>query len=464
MKIYELGIDSQTPPEIAQLLLFFQESGMEARGDVLSLLVSQNRFELVFDLLKQVSDSEKQHELYSLAFGLNDTLLRLARENQWEDIRYLLSHPLTFKHDSIPCAYFHLVNGTLDELITRLETELTIRRQDGAAIDDQDHLTLASLLRIQRRYDEAYVQAEEIEDLVLQRKLVRQILLEKGDWRSLAERMVLSEENSRPAEGKLVFTLPQQVLIHHFLDREDEVQTRLAQLIQKTGASSGTVPAGETDGSFRLLTQLALAVADWPTTFICLNKANRLEAFELLSYLNRPEDAFQSAEIGNSFDERVVWTRRRIRNMQSLQRKILRLEENDLDSEAVDEDLTKTWKLCCRMVRQLGGFGFREEALFHYRELFDAIGEGRTTWERRGDIIEGLMSLGEYEEVWKLIERGVPESDLNQLLIFLFPFKRTSAEFWNNQLSKRYPVGLTRLKKIAGLVNSPLSGAEFDQC
>jgi tetratricopeptide (TPR) repeat protein len=459
LKIYELGIDSQTPPEIGNLVLFFNESGLEVRGQILSLLGAQNRFRLVFDLLDQVADAEKQHELYLLAFGLNDILLRLARENQWDDVEYLLAHPITLKHDPIPCTYYHLVSGKLDELTTRLENELLARQQDGKTIEDQDHLTLASLCRIQRNYDEAYSHAEEIEDTTLRLELIRQILMERGDWQSIADRMVLPEENLNPQEGRLVFTLPQQVLVHRFLNDEDQVRELLSQLTAKSVELTKQDEGDENAKSFRrLVVQLALAVSDWTTASKFLDRSNRLETFELLSYLNRSAEAFESVEVGRSLDERIVWTRRRIRNMQSLEKKIQRQEENDLDSDAATEDLTKTWNLCCEMVRQLGSFGFRKEALFHYRELFDAIGEGRTVWQRRGDVIEGMMVLGEYAEVWKLIERSIPEAEYNQLMTFLFPFKRTSAEYWNNQLVKRYPIGLTRLQKIAALVNSPLAG------
>ncbi len=304
LKFYELGIDSQTPPEIGNLVLFFNESGLEVRGQILSLLVAQNRFRLVFDLLDQVADAEKQHELYQLAFGLNDILLRLARENQWDDVEYLLSHPITLKHDPIPCTYYHLVSGKLDELTTRLENELLARQQDGKTIEDQDHLTLASLCRIQRNYDEAYSHAEEIEDTTLRLELIRQILMERGDWQSIADRMVLPEENLNPQEGRLVFTLPQQVLVHRFLNDEDQVRELLSQLTRKAVELTEQNIDDENAQNFRrLVTQLALAISDWSTASKFLDKSNRLETFELLSYLNRSAEAFESVELGRSLDE-----------------------------------------------------------------------------------------------------------------------------------------------------------------
>lgn len=459
LKIYEMGVDSQTAPEIRRLVLFFNESGLEVRGQVLSLLVEQNRFRLVFELLGRVVEPDKQRELYQQAFGLNEVIFRLAGEDQWDDVEYLLAHPIALKHDPIPCAYYHLASGKMDELTTRLENELATRQRNDKTIDDQDHLALASYYRIQYKYDEAISHAELIDDSTLRAELVRQILMEKGDWQTIADRMVLPEENLNPDEGKLVFTLPQQILVHRFLNNESQVRELLSRLTEKLDEQTMQDENDDNTKNFRLMVaQLGLALSDWTTASKFLDKSNRLETFELLSYLNRSAEAFESVELGSSLDERIVWTRRRIRNMESLEKKIQRQDENDLDSDAATEDLTKTWSLCCEMVRQLGSFGFHKEALFHYRELFEAIGEGRTVWQRRGDVIEGMMAIGEYEEVWKLIERNIPESEYNQLLTFIFPFKRTSAEYWNNQFVKRYPVGLTRLKKIAALVNSPMAG------
>ncbi len=457
IRIVDLGINRGTPPKVAKLVLLFHSSGQEVRSRVLDLLIRQNRFGLAFELIQQVDDQDQVQQLYHDTVSLNDLLMRLAREEDWESIDFILNHRLPFQFDSMVCVYYQLAQQRIPNLIRQISDALTRGEKEGGDPDDRQRLMLCSLCRIEDQYEQALRHASEIKNPSRRSAMTQQIYLEQGVWKTLSRNMVLPEDNLRPDEGKFVFSLPQQALIHSFANEKQQLQGVIGKLVERVSLLQDQQLLDESQQAKALVLEVALSVMDWQAAAPFLDIADRLDVFELLILLQKIDEAFAAIELGSTFEERSIWLQRRIRNIKSLENKIRRQEQNGEDSDAAEEDLDQTWQLCCDVVGHLGTLGFTQEALFHYRTLFAGIRSNEDSFDLRSDVILGLMHLGEYDEVWKLVERGFSETEHLNLTYDLFPYKRSDSVFWLEELSKRTPDPMDRLRLTAALINSPLA-------
>ena len=453
---YRIGVDAQTPRETARIVKLFHSGSKRTQGGLLNNLARNNRFELLYRLLDQVSDREKQRELYRDVFGLKDFLTRLVQAGRWQEIEFMLTHQLTRKFDTMIYFYFQLAQGSARQLSKRLHQDLLALKRDGLEINDEQLMEMVSILRIERRFDDAMHQAQQLKDVSTRIAITRQVLKEKGDWKTIAENMILGDETPANGETKFAFNLAQQAVIHHFNNDEAKVKQTLSMLASRAGELKKGNQAIEAKAARRLVAEVALSVMDLQTAMKYFDSSDRLEIFAVLNHLHRYDDAFMAVDLSAGLDERIVWFERRIRNLESLRGKIQRQEKLNQDTDELEDDLRATWRLCTSVASQFGSWGFTQESRLHYRTLFASLEDDENVLGQKTDILEGLIDLGEFEEVWLLVERGFSESEHRLLMESIFEYKSAQSTFWYGVLKTRYPNAQQRLRVVASLINSPM--------
>jgi hypothetical protein len=163
--VLAMGIDKNTSPEIARLVLQFHSSEQNMRVEVLSRLVNDGQFQLVFDLLGQVKNDDQSH-LFDEVLDFDDTLISLARNDRWDDFEFILSHPITFKNRASATVHYHLVNGTLSALVQRLRIEIKTKENDGKPVEIAELFRLIGIYRLQGDYQAALSYAKKSKTMI----------------------------------------------------------------------------------------------------------------------------------------------------------------------------------------------------------------------------------------------------------------------------------------------------------
>ena len=462
LSVWAFGVDTDTSPEIARLVLRFHSSEQNIRRGVLTLLLEEGKIRLAFDLLSQVESADDQQDLFHEVMDFNDRLIRLARSGQWEDFEYILSHPITFEHERASSVHFHMVMGNLEPMVARMKAKISATEQDSETPDTQDLLPLIAILRMQGNSSQAEIYIEKIEDVDKRTFMQNQLLMEQGDWQAIAKKMARPEDNFRPEEGKIVVTPAQRALVNHFIgnqsgydDTVNELSEQLAEHIK-----NGDQPSA--DNIRRSLLDIGLANLDWPLVEAHLDREDKRQTFGVYAENNRFAAAFNAIEFGETLERRNLWYKRRIRNIKTLEDKIERLGKQGQDTDEVENEIREKRELCIEIARLLGRLGFTDESALHFQTVFASLHDSKNRY-RRFEILGGLVQLERFDAAWRLIEHGIDLQDYDRLPDFIFPHHRMSAKFWFGSLAERYPDRLERLKIVSGIVNSPLGTTdEFD--
>jgi tetratricopeptide (TPR) repeat protein len=455
LSVLALGIDVNTSPEIAKLVLNFNFSEASVREDILEHLVREGKFHLVFDLLSQIKNVTDQGLMFHEVMELNDTLIRLARLDRWDEIEFILAHPITLEHERSAAVHFHLVNGTLPKILQQLTVELKARAANGGSVGADEWLRVIAIYRMQRRFAEAEILAEEITDADAKRQILHQIMLEKGDWVQVARRMVVPADNLRPDAEQIMVTPAQAALVHQLVGNQPGYDQTIAKL---TRQASDLEQAEDREGAKRIratLVEIGLANLDWGLVESNMDRTNVQQVFSLYMDHERVEEAFKVVGIEDDILQRNQWFDRKIETIKSLNAKIMQSDDKkDMDEVALE--LVQTWELCLAVADQLGSLGLTDEAGLHYLSLFSALVDDENS-VKRIRLIGRLIYLEKYEEAWNLVDRGMEASEINQMSRYFFPtHKQDSASFWNSALAQRYPAPKERIKVVSGMLNSPL--------
>jgi tetratricopeptide (TPR) repeat protein len=455
LQLMELGIKPGVSSKTARLVRLFDESSVRVQSQIIAHLNRQNEFRLSFALLGQIKDPDQLAELFQDAISFNDILMRLAREQSWEEIEYLLNHPIANRFEPLVCVYYRLASQTLDELIASKRDECE-HAADSATTQEQ-RFRLAGLYRVQNRYDKALEQANQIVNQRVQAELKKLILMESGQWTDLLAQLVPPDVQQPADPLASTFTPTQRPLLAYFADNFEQARSELDSLIVQFEQTNFGDRNEEREAFRATICHIALAIMDWNLAAKFVSSDDRLDLFEVLIVLERYDEAFAIIELGETFAERCTWVQRRVRNLKSLDNKIQRQDENGEDSNLAEEDFEKTWRLCCDVVGHLGALGFTNESLYHYRVLFDGIKNNRESFDQRSDIVRGLLALEAYDQVWQMVEREFTEDEHENLIYALFPYKSESARFWHQRISDYQPDSIQCLQMLARLLNSPLA-------
>ena len=462
LTVLSMGIDKSGSPETAKLILHFHSSEQSVRIAVLLRLFNSGKIHLAFELMGQIEDLESQADLFDTVISFEDKLIQLAREDNWEDFEFILSHPITFAHRPDAAVHYHLLNGTLGEKTEAIELSIKSKEDDGKKLDDNELKKLVAIYRFTDQYELAFQYAEKIKDADFQAGMETQLIKEQGDWAKLAQRMAISEEEIKPGEKKLVCAPAQQALVHHYLGDLESYRETVKSLEEKAKEFEQDKDESEAKSLRETLIQIGLSNLDWDLVVDNLQPDEKTRSFWIHSTNNRAEGAFKVIGLGESVEERTLWIDRRLRYYRSLALKSKRLYESGDDTDEVDERKQEVWSNTIAVAGLLGDLGHRDVSIMFFQTLFASLELENQNYTRFA-IIASLIELECYDTAWELIEYGIDSNAYRSLLTYILPTRSSSARFWFGQLKTRYSNPLQRLKVTSGIVNSPLGTTkDFD--
>lgn len=245
--LLDLGLDTDTRPELARVILSFvdrDQSGRQVRTGVLQKLVQENEWELYFELLERVEDPREADVLFSSTCGLYVNLGKLARLSSWDQLELLINHPMTRRADPKLKMYADLIDENFEEETQALKQiveqeiqrvgpptggEVSIPRnptelrrnpffggppqanfidregwsEERLAEDnlryllDGKILELIARLRFLDRRDEAFVFTENLSNRDLGFELKSQMLMEQDKWKELIGLVKISDRTPK---------------------------------------------------------------------------------------------------------------------------------------------------------------------------------------------------------------------------------------------------------------------------
>ena len=454
--VLEMGVDFRTKPGIAKMVLDFQTSETEGRLAIVRRLVKQEKLKLTFDLLERVKDIPAQFQLYSESIDIQSLLGKLAIEDRWEEFEMIVAHPITFEHYRSAGVLFHKLNGTLDSVIEPLKNAIKEKEKAGKKIESIELMKLIAICKFKGDFELAEFYANKIKEPDQRFAVLNLMILEQGDWKRIAEKMVSVDEVVKPEDGKIVVSPAQRAVVYRFLgdnrrydETIDKLKTKLVGLEKDKNESAAKNLRAR-------LTEIGAACQDWELVEPNIDESEKYRAFQTYMALNRNKKAFEMIGLGDTVEQRSVWFKRSLRKINSLSKKITRLREQHADLRETTAELQELWTISFQVCSVLGGLGLTDEAVLHYQTLYAANGDSQIEESWRFRIVAGLIQLERYDEAWKLIGETITRKELRELDNQLFPNKISSAYYWLSNLQDRYPNAVTRLKVVAGILNSPI--------
>lgn len=481
LTVLAMGIDFDTDPKLAKLVLRFNQGEREVKESVLSGLLREQQLELVFELLEQVESDDDQSWLFDRVLNFNDTITSYGRTGRWDEIELIHQHPITLKHKPIAVVQYHLAAGTIERLIESLEEKIGSAEKDGKKVELKNLVKLIAILRMQRRFDEAEKYIAKIEKDKTRNRFSNRILMERGDWNAVARKMPVPGQEPTAQNGLIEVTNAQRALVYQFVGDQAGHQEVVQKLLKEAEEAKSNGDEEEARAILDNVVGLAMVNLDWDLAYQHLDFEDVDTAFETLVDNRRIDEAFDLIGLGDTVQKRDAWFDRKMRHISSLRKKIERLEEAHEDTDLVVYKLNSTWQMCLGssgIANTLGSLGLVDEAAAHYHTMFASLStkqqlpKGNSQREalaasdlnRRCEIVGRLFWIGRYEEVRRLCEQGFSPSEIREVAgRFVEVQKSNHISFWMGQLSQRYPDPLERLHVAAGIVNSPFCGLDdFD--
>ncbi len=466
LTVLAMGIDFETEPELAKLVLRFNHGEREVKQSVLLGLLGEQQLSLVFELLEQVDSDDDQKWLFKRVLNFNSTITNYGRDGRWDEIELIHQHPLTLKYNPIAVVQYHLAAGTIDRLIESLQTNVTAAEKSGKKIKLRSLVELIAILRMEGRFDEAKKYIAKIEKEKIRNRFLNRILMEQGDWDAVAEKMPGPDQQPTGENGLIEVTDAQRALVYQFIGDQAGYQEVIDKLLKEAEAAKSDNDKEKAREILDSVVGIAMVSLDWELVSRHFNREDKSSFFEVLIECRRIDEAFELIGLGDTAQLRDAWFDRKMRHISSLRKKIERFEEADEDASPVEYKLDSTWRMCMGttgITSTLARLGLVDEAVAHYHTMFANLASTESL-ERRCNIVGRLFWAGRYEEARRLCEQGFRSWEIERVVSRVVAVqKSTQMSFWMSQLRQRYPDPLKRLHVAAGIVNSPFCGLEdFD--
>ena len=466
LTVLAMGIDFETEPELAKLVLRFNHGEREVKESVLSGLLSEQRLSLVFELLEQVESDDEQKWLFERVLNFNSTITNYGRNGRWDEIELIHQHPLTLKHKPIAVVQYHLAAGTLDRLIESLREKITAAEKSGKKIELNSLVELIAILRMEGRFDEAKKCIAKIEKDKIRNRFLNRILMEQGDWDAVARKMPGPDQQPTDQNGLIEVTDAQRALVCQFVGDQAGYQEVVNKLLGEAEAAKSDDDKEKARKILDTVVGIAMVSLDWELASEHFNRRDKSSFFEVLIQSRRIDEAFELIGLGDTVQLRDAWFDRKMRHVSSLEKKIERLDEADEDTSAADYKLDSTWRMCIGstgITTTLAGLGLVDEAVAHYHTMFANLSSTEGL-DKRCDIVGRLFWMGRYEEARRLCEQGFRTWEIESVVPRVVAVQKSAQiSFWMGQLRQRYPDPLGRLHVAAGILNSPFCNLDdFD--
>jgi len=255
----------------------------------------------------------------------------------------------------------------------KLRQQIAAAEKDGKKIKLKGLLQLISVLRIQQRFDEAQDCVAKIEKREIRNRFFNQILMEKGDWKAVAEKMPAPEQDATPENGLIAVTDSQRALVYHFVGDQARYQEVIESLVNQAEEAKSNDDQKNARRTGENVAEIAMVSLDWELACEHLDFKDVNSTYDLLIETRRVDEAFKLIGLGDTVEKRALWFKRKMRYVRSLRKKVARLKAAYQDADSTQEKLNLVWEMCLGskgIVTTLGGLGLTDEASAHYHTMF----------------------------------------------------------------------------------------------
>ncbi len=433
----ELGITPETDPKVARLVFDFHRGDEGQKFTIMYELRDEGHSRLVMDLLWKLQDRSLRSDLANKAWKRGENVVHsVIKDNQLDDAQLLeldslMDHELMWETHIEDCIVYWQLRGKSVERIALLEQ----LRAANQASDPQ----LKKLSWFYRMAGDPQRAVNVARDLSRpDPELVQRLLIENGDWSTLASnyRRHLEYEETHLA------TLCKKAL---FMDWAGD-RAGFLEEIGKLAEQTGSEPANTT-------AILGLATLDEDLVVSRLDEMSPGFAFRVLTHMQQYDRAFALLDAPRDAAGRKQWFGQQV---QTLHEHIGNYQSRDST-----EDLVKATDL----------FGFLRHYAAHVGslidveqsvELFELLAEGITyngSWFRNwnGELFEELAQLPVGDRIWHFFEALEMNRDFNRAAKALFPDGASEAIVWYQMLADKIEDPNDRAQLIATLLRSPFA-------
>ena len=417
----ETGLTPDSDPELVQLVYDFDELELEVRQQVIERLSALKQPDLMLNLLERVDDLTERRTIFD-SDGFRRLLGDAVLTEDDGRIDRLMTHEIV--RDSLPVIYtwWQWKHVGLDEEIGSLSKKVAAGVDASAAeLLQSDRMRLMGLYRLAGRYDSALELAKEFEDSEAVGRMVSTLLMESGDWQSLAEIMVDADAELDAETMQLPMVDPLQAIVYYYAGDMKSYRRVIEQMEQelielenddRADDDSEQDPLDLPDESTATpaefarirLAEVLLQTLDWEGARKHFDFKPDLTSLALSSLLNRYDDFFESVGMPNEIEPRMQWFDKRIASV---------VDPADTEDGI---DMGRTWsarefQLVSGLSGQIANLGMDEEAEYYYRKLWLAT-DTIVPVSYRSQILRSLAEMNAVESMWQLIDNWpVDESE-----------------------------------------------------
>ena len=474
LNLLDIKVDANIPRGVSKMILYFTSGELEVKNQIIGNLRRQQQYELIFQLLARVPDEVQRRQMFDANINVPELIVDLAGKRDWDQIDKILRHPITWQGNVAMCAYHAQLN---DELVPRIE-KLKTSVANGTS-GDRQLKRLITFLRIRRDIDGAIAYAKKLPNTETRKSLINNMLMEQGQWKTLLTNMVspdgqdiLPHEANTPNPNRFTATPAQQAIAAHFAGDQEQFDTKINQLIESANsrklfgesvrqqAIDVMMACGKVKRALKLVAEEDELLKENNNEEVETSPVQqKLYLFQLFTNLQRFDDAFKAVGLGDNVQQRIEWVEENGAEIQRLIKKELEVKVRSAESGAASDLI----RLSQFVAIQLGSIGLKQEAILHYRTLLDSLDDDFNESDSiRSQVVEQLMELAAYEEVWRVMQERISERDFWYLTEELFGARSNVADFWYKRIDTAVPDVLQRVNAIAHMVNSPLKRSDYE--
>lgn len=479
-KLLALAPEAINHKETYDAVVNFEHAELETRKQLLEKLLSGQQYEMYFRMIESLPPDQAE-DVFS-ENRLRYLIPVLCEKGNWNDVDAILSHRLTWKYEPKLCGLYHKTMGTLD-----VQIDVMKRAIDEAEFADPIQLaTLIGFLKSEKEYTTALRYAKRFGNADLINAYENQILMESGDWKTLADRAVL---NDQPIETDHFFlcnrlTYP---LVKYWGGTKEEFEAALEKVTEKSidrkdgeGGDEEEIEGfgddldrGEAFTVDPILQQIHLLTLNWEEAQKGIAFTENQSTVTIFSVLNQYDQLLKELTIGTDFESHQKWAAEKQADIKKLTRKFSTSGVRNNQTRRKDLIAEVNMKLryyldICDLFAELG---LEKEAILFVRQLYQHMYPIQEMATSRLDLIGRVADYGDADALWDFIENAGLTNDQLKWLVdtrrplgaltedkqyVLFGFKHDVAQFVFQKLSPKVDDRITLLKHIAYVVNYQL--------
>ena len=479
IKLLSVAPDSIASKETYDAVLNFDTAELETRKQLLEKLLSGEQYAMYFRMIEQMP-VEQAEDIFT-ENRLRRLIQVLCEKDNWDDVNTILSHPLTWKYEPELCGLYHKTMGTLGVYIDKMKREI-----DDAEIAEPIQLaTLIGLLKSEKDYKTALRYAQQFSGVDVINAYENQILMESGDWKTLADRAVLNDD---PIESDryLICNRMTYPLVKYWGGSEEDFLSAVEKVTEKSieeddgdkEEDEDELDEAETFAVDPILQQIYLLTLDWEKAKKGVTFTEDKDTVKLLSFLDKYDRLFKELKLGNDLKGRRRWAADKQAAIAKLTQKFSTTavrNSRETRRELFDEingELEYYLEIC----DLLAELGMEEDATLFVRQMYQLIYPVQEMVTTRLDLIGRVADYGDADALWDFVENaGLTNPQMKWLVntprplgggtddkkYVLFGFKVDVAQFVYQKLSPKFDDQIELLKHVAHVVNYQLKPGDL---